>query len=114
MRNSHCRSLLGVFALLLALHSALTVPLSQIAGSTPSKPKQAGAPSQLVRGYLMDLYECWKSARSGGVLTALEKSTCLAATGDEKPSSQIAEAEAVSGIPSNNGEPATAIVTYIL
>ena len=109
--------ILGAFALFLALQLE-TVKTSPILPATEPglfQPEEhngqagKGSHSKLVRGYLIDLFECWKSARGG---TAGERRSCLAATGSEQPSSDIAKAESITVIPSK-GEPVRHICTVL-
>ena len=91
--------LVGTLALLLALQKAVAT------ASIPpaAEPQHAAAncsDPRFVRGYILDLYECWKLGRSGkSSVTTEEKCKCLAATGDELPSTHIKNANSISVIP---------------
>ena len=106
---------LGAVLLLLALQETVTTVATLPSPTTDPGRDQFGNHtalkrnrSDLVREYLLDLFECWKSVRSGKSLTVEEKRKCLAATGDEQPgaSSQIAKAESIIGIPGKGRPPA--------
>ena len=90
-------NLLKIIALFLVAQQAIMTPLPSAAKPNPAQNAAAtNGHSNLIRAYLLDLYECWKSARSG---TSMKTDKCLAATGDEHPSRRIAEAESITATP---------------